>query len=165
MGWVVNVMPYPRFSLEERTPVPIGQESGWAPEPVWTQARGKPFCFCQGLNPDHVHSKTLYLLSYPSCHIAGRPAVKINFCTQMGALNCTTESKVSEELYLQMYTTLVTRNDWNWMGHISYWPMLMTLIQYFGRKRRYHTKNTEALLDASKEVGQGVNPGKTKYML
>jgi hypothetical protein len=24
---------YPR----ERTPVPIGQEAGWAPEPVWTQ--------------------------------------------------------------------------------------------------------------------------------
>jgi hypothetical protein len=21
----------------ERTPVPIGQEAGWAPEPVWTQ--------------------------------------------------------------------------------------------------------------------------------
>jgi hypothetical protein len=26
-------------------------------------------------------------------------------------------------------------------------------------------KNTEALLDASKEVGLEVNPGKTKYML
>jgi hypothetical protein len=25
---------YPRG---ERTPVPIGQEAGWAPEPVWTQ--------------------------------------------------------------------------------------------------------------------------------
>jgi hypothetical protein len=29
----------------------------------------------------------------------------------------------------------------------------------------YRKKNTKALLDASKEVGLGVNPEKTKYML
>jgi hypothetical protein len=27
----------------ERAPVPIGQEAGWASEPVWTQAIGKSF--------------------------------------------------------------------------------------------------------------------------
>jgi hypothetical protein len=33
-------------------PVPIGQEAGWAPEPVWTQDRGKIHCSCRGSNPD-----------------------------------------------------------------------------------------------------------------
>jgi hypothetical protein len=33
------------------SPVPIGQEAGWAPEPVWTQeVRGKILCFCRGSN-------------------------------------------------------------------------------------------------------------------
>jgi hypothetical protein len=36
-GWVVSVTPRPRFTPEERPPVPIGQEAGWASEPVWTQ--------------------------------------------------------------------------------------------------------------------------------
>jgi hypothetical protein len=26
-----------RFTPGERSPAPIGQEAGWAPEPVWTQ--------------------------------------------------------------------------------------------------------------------------------
>jgi hypothetical protein len=35
-GCVVSVTPRPHFTLGERTPVPIVQEAGWAPEPVWT---------------------------------------------------------------------------------------------------------------------------------
>jgi hypothetical protein len=32
-------------------PVPIVQEAGWAPEPVWTQRlQEKSFCLCQGSN-------------------------------------------------------------------------------------------------------------------
>jgi hypothetical protein len=34
-----------------------------------------------------------------------------------------------------------------------------------GNKHGYHTENTKALLDVSKEVGLEVNPEKTKYML
>jgi hypothetical protein len=33
-------------------PVPIVQGAGWAPEPVWTQARGKILCPRRGSNPD-----------------------------------------------------------------------------------------------------------------
>jgi hypothetical protein len=33
-------------------PVPIVQEAGWAPEPVWTQVRGKILCLCRGSNLD-----------------------------------------------------------------------------------------------------------------
>jgi len=35
MGWVVNAMPRLLY-LRERDPVPIVQEAGWAPAPVWT---------------------------------------------------------------------------------------------------------------------------------
>jgi hypothetical protein len=35
-----------------KTPVPIVQEAGWAPELVWTQVRGKILCRGWGLNPD-----------------------------------------------------------------------------------------------------------------
>jgi hypothetical protein len=41
------------FTPGERTPVPIVQESGWAKEPVWTQARGKILFSRRGSNPDH----------------------------------------------------------------------------------------------------------------
>jgi hypothetical protein len=36
-GWVVSVTPLPRFVPGKGPPVPIVQEAGWAPEPVWTQ--------------------------------------------------------------------------------------------------------------------------------
>jgi hypothetical protein len=31
-------------------PIPFVLEAGWAPEPVWTQARGKILCLCRGSN-------------------------------------------------------------------------------------------------------------------
>jgi hypothetical protein len=35
---MVSVTPRPRFTPGEGTPpVPVVQEAGWAPEPVWTQ--------------------------------------------------------------------------------------------------------------------------------
>jgi hypothetical protein len=49
------------------------------------------------------------------------------------------------------------------MGHFSFWLMLMTLI--FVEKTDTIQKNTEALLDASKEVGLEVNSEKTKYYM
>jgi hypothetical protein len=50
------------------------------------------------------------------------------------------------------------------MGHISFWPMLMMLI-FWEKTQDTIQKNTEAVLDASKEVGLEVNSKKTKYML
>jgi hypothetical protein len=38
-GGVINVTPRPRFAPRKGPRVPIVQEAGWAPEPVWTQIR------------------------------------------------------------------------------------------------------------------------------
>jgi hypothetical protein len=39
----------------------IGQEAGWVPERVWTQARRKILCLCRGSNLGRpVRSQTLY---------------------------------------------------------------------------------------------------------
>jgi len=53
MGWVVSVTPRPRFAPGKGPPVPIGQETGWAPEPVWKQRlEEKSSCPCRGSNTD-----------------------------------------------------------------------------------------------------------------
>jgi hypothetical protein len=38
--------------LGKEPPVPIVQEAGWAPEPVWTEGRGEISCLCRGSNLD-----------------------------------------------------------------------------------------------------------------
>jgi hypothetical protein len=48
------------------------------------------------------------------------------------------------------------------MGHISYW---LTLMNLRGNNVDTVKKNTETLIDASKEVGLEINVEKTKYML
>jgi hypothetical protein len=41
----------PRFAPGKGPPVPIGQEAGWAPEPVWTQRlQEKSFRLCHESN-------------------------------------------------------------------------------------------------------------------
>jgi len=40
-GWVVNNAPRPHFT-PVKDPVPILQEAGWAPEPVWTGGKSRP---------------------------------------------------------------------------------------------------------------------------
>jgi hypothetical protein len=51
-------------------PVPIVQEAGWAPELVWTQARGKIISSLPGIEPRWpgrpARSQNLYWLSYPA---------------------------------------------------------------------------------------------------
>jgi hypothetical protein len=59
-------------------PVPIVQEAGWAPEPVWTQEdRGKILCPCRGSNPDRpvVQPVVRHYTAWAN------PAPNIRYCT------------------------------------------------------------------------------------
>jgi len=62
-GWVVSSTPRPHFT-PRKDPVPILQEGGWAPEPVWTDGKSRPH---QDWIPDRpACSQSLYRLSYPA---------------------------------------------------------------------------------------------------
>ena len=60
-GWVVSSTPRPHFT-PGKYPVPILQEGGWAPGPVWTGGKFRPH---RDSIPDRpVRSQSLYRLSY-----------------------------------------------------------------------------------------------------
>jgi len=67
--WVVSGTPRPHFT-PGKDPVPIVQEAGWAPGPVWTGVKSRPhrdFFFNKHSIPDRpARSQTLYRLSYPA---------------------------------------------------------------------------------------------------
>ena len=60
---MVNSTPRPHFT-PEKDPVPILQEAGWAPGPVWTGGKSRPH---RDSIPDRpARSQLLYRLSYPA---------------------------------------------------------------------------------------------------
>jgi len=62
-GWAVSSTPQPHFT-PGKDPVPILQEAGWAPGPVWT---GRKFRRHRDSIPDLLaHSQSLYRLTYPT---------------------------------------------------------------------------------------------------
>ena len=62
-GWVVSSTPRPYFT-PGKDPVPIVQEAGWDPGPVWTGGKSRPI----GIgSPDRpARSQSLYRLSCPA---------------------------------------------------------------------------------------------------
>ena len=61
-GWVVSSMPRPHFT-PGKDPVPILQEAGWAPGPVWTGGKSHPNRYSI---PDHpVRSSVAILTELP----------------------------------------------------------------------------------------------------
>jgi len=62
-GWVVSSTPWPYFTPGKDS-VPILQEAGWAPVPVWTGGKSRPH---RDSIPDRLaRSQSLYWLSYPA---------------------------------------------------------------------------------------------------
>jgi len=53
-GWVVSSTPRPHFTTG-KDPVPILQEAGWAPGPVWTGGKSRPHRDSIPDRPTHVH--------------------------------------------------------------------------------------------------------------
>jgi len=62
-GWVVSCTTWPHFT-PGKDPVPILQEAGWAPGPVWKGGKSRPH---RDSIPDRpARSQSLYWLSYPA---------------------------------------------------------------------------------------------------
>ena len=60
-GWVVSSTPRPQIT-PGKDPVPILEEAGWAPAPVWTGVKSRPH---RDSIPDRpARSESLYRLSY-----------------------------------------------------------------------------------------------------
>jgi len=65
---VVSSTPRPHFT-PGKDPVPILQEAGWAPGPVWTGGNSRPH---RDSIPDpSARRQSLYLLSYPASRYGG----------------------------------------------------------------------------------------------
>jgi hypothetical protein len=62
-GWVVSSTPQPHFT-PGKDPVPIVQDAGWAPGPVWTGWKSRPHWDSISARP--ARSQSLYRLSYPA---------------------------------------------------------------------------------------------------
>ena len=62
-GWVVSSTPRPHFT-SGKDPVPILQEAGWAPGPVWTGGKSRPQR--HSIRDRPARSQSLYRLSYPT---------------------------------------------------------------------------------------------------
>ena len=62
-GWVVSSTPRTHFT-PGKDPVPILQETGWAPGPVWTGGKSRPHR--DSITDRPAHSQSLYRLSYPA---------------------------------------------------------------------------------------------------
>ena len=82
-GWGISVTLWLLFTLG-KDPVPIVQEAGWAPGPVWTGAEN--FASTGIRSPDHpARSESLYRLNYPAHWIHGR-LVKISMLPSVSVI-------------------------------------------------------------------------------
>jgi hypothetical protein len=78
---VVSSTPRPFFTLE-KDPVPIVQESGWAPGPVWTGAEN--LAPTRIRSPDRpARSQSIYRLSYPAHSVIVNTLHKMMMMTMM----------------------------------------------------------------------------------
>jgi len=64
-GWVVSSTPRPHFN-PGIDPVPILQEAGWAPGPVWSGGKSRPHR--DSIPTVQPVAQSLYRLSYPAHH-------------------------------------------------------------------------------------------------
>ena len=70
---MISSTPRPHFT-QGKDPVPILQEAGWAPGPVWTGVKSRPH---RNSVPDRPgRSQSLYRLSYPAHLLSGNIVMK-----------------------------------------------------------------------------------------
>ena len=93
-GWVVSSTSRPHFT-PGKDPVPILQEAGWAPGPVWKGGKSRPH---RDSIPDRpVRSQSLYRLSYRATEILHVCTYKPTTAYAIG-FSVTTDDRDSELL-------------------------------------------------------------------
>jgi hypothetical protein len=77
-GWGVSSTPRLHFT-PGKDPVPILQQAGWAPGPVWTGVKSRPY---RNSIPDDVKNvlQSKYQILYAICEISQEP---FTFCTSL----------------------------------------------------------------------------------
>ena len=82
-GSLVSSTPRPHFT-PGKEPVPILQEAGWAPGPVWTGGKSRPHRDSISYRP--ARSQSLYRMSYPahkrSCLMRGKNILTFEIYSQ-----------------------------------------------------------------------------------
>ena len=112
-GWVVSSTPWPDFT-PGKDPVPILQEAGWAPRPVWTGGRSRPH---RDSIPDRpVRSQSLYRLSYPAhiWHVLQQDNIHVGYeCFTFKELICTVGSRFATVRFttIHSYDPLSSRTE------------------------------------------------------
>jgi hypothetical protein len=92
-----------RFIPGKSTPVPSGEETGWAPETVWKLRSRENSCPCRDSNsglPDH--SPSLYRLSYSGSRI--REGISKKYLTETGWVD--SEWIILAEYIVQLQTLI-----------------------------------------------------------
>jgi hypothetical protein len=107
-GWGVSVTPQPLFT-PQKDPVPIVQEAGWAPWPVWTGAEN--LAPTGILSPDHpAHSQSLYWLRY-SAHMKHNITLYV-FPTVSQDLSALLQSSQNQTAFVCLSSWLTTCYYW-----------------------------------------------------
>ena len=84
-GWVVISTPRPHFT-PGKDPVPILQEAGWAPGPVWTGGKSRPH---RDSTPElPARGRSLYRLSKPGPHTHTHTHIYIYICLSQCTYVC-----------------------------------------------------------------------------
>ena len=144
-GWVVSSMPRPHFT-PGKDPVPILQETWWAPGPVWMGGKSRPH---QDSIPDRpARSQSLYRLSYPAhtFHITHK---KLWY-----------EMWERELIICNWHQTLSHRND---PSYVKLFSVLNDIIvTFFGTENEF-TLHCWLLIDTL--VGGGIGVFRTRQTL
>jgi len=148
-GWVVSSTPRPHFT-PGKDPVPILQEAGWAPGPVWTGAeKSRPH---RDSIPDRpARRQSLYRLSYPA-HLRNVSVTICNLSSRISSARAQFEemSNTSEILGVYKMSTekllagLSCKNKYNikmgvkinWSAIWSY--VLCPVLKFLNLRRNHY---------------------------
>jgi hypothetical protein len=113
---VVSSTPWPHFT-PGKDPVPILQEAGWAPGPVWTGGKSRPHR--DSILDRPARNQSLYRLSYPAA--TQRTPVSCAFHNGTGRLDLHLSQCCATPLIQLHPTTIIPGNvlPHNWMSKLE----------------------------------------------